>query len=80
MDETKARYAQNTQHVPWQMPWWAPDIFRLSHAGVVEEEMIKTMAAKPMVFAASANPMEIMPELVKEVCPMRLLPQAALTM
>lgn len=46
------------------------DVFLgLSAAGVVKQEMIRTMADKPIIFALANPPPEIRPELVKEVCP-----------
>ncbi len=70
MDETKARYAQETEKRTLADAMVGADIFLgLSTAGVVKQEMIKTMAAKPMIFALANPTPEIMPELVKEVCP-----------
>ncbi len=70
MDETKARYAQNTEARTLGDALVGADIFLgLSAAGVVKQAMVKTMADKPMVFALANPTPEIMPELVKEVRP-----------
>ncbi len=70
MDETKARYAQNTEKRTLGEALVGADIFLgLSAAGVVKQEMVKAMADKPMVFALANPTPEIMPELVKEVRP-----------
>jgi malate dehydrogenase (oxaloacetate-decarboxylating)(NADP+) len=70
MDATKARYAQETDQRTLADAMVGADVFLgLSTAGVVKQEMIKTMASKPMVFALANPTPEIMPELVKEVCP-----------
>ncbi len=54
----------------WPMPWSAPTFSSAcSTAGVLKQDMVKTMAAKPMIFALANPTPEIMPELVKEVCP-----------
>jgi len=70
MDESKARYARDTEARALADAMVGADVFLgLSTAGVVTQDMIKSMAARPMIFAL-ANPVpEIMPELVKEVCP-----------
>ena len=70
MDETKARYAQNTTARTLGEAMVGADIFLgLSAAGVVKQEMVASMAEKPMVFALANPTPEIMPELVKEVRP-----------
>ena len=70
MDETKARYAQNTEKRTLGDAMVGADVFLgLSTAGVVKQEMVKSMAKQPMVFALANPTPEIMPELVKEVCP-----------
>ncbi len=70
MDETKARYAQDTDKRTLADAMVGADVFLgLSTAGVVSQAMVKTMAAKPMIFALANPTPEIMPELVKEVCP-----------
>jgi malate dehydrogenase (oxaloacetate-decarboxylating)(NADP+) len=70
MDETKARYAQNTENRTLADAMVGADIFLgLSAAGVVKQYMVSSMAEKPMVFALANPTPEIMPELVKEVRP-----------
>jgi malate dehydrogenase (oxaloacetate-decarboxylating)(NADP+) len=70
MDETKARYAQQTEKRTLADAMAGADVFLgLSTAGVVKQDMVKTMAARPMIFALANPTPEIMPELVKEVCP-----------
>ena len=70
MDETKARYAQNTEMRTLADAMVGADIFLgLSAAGVVKQDMVVSMADKPMVFALANPTPEIMPELVKEVRP-----------
>ena len=70
MDETKARYAQNTEQRTLGDALVGADVFLgLSAAGVVKQDMVKSMADKPMVFALANPTPEIMPELVKEVRP-----------
>ncbi len=68
MDETKARYAQNTEQRTLGDALVGADVFLgLSAAGVVKQDMVKSMADKPMIFALANPTPEIMPELVKEV-------------
>ena len=70
MDETKARYAQETAHRTLADAIVGADIFLgLSTAGVLKPEMVKTMADKPIIFALSNPTPEIMPELAKEARP-----------
>ena len=70
MDETKARYAQNTEKRTLADAMVGADIFLgLSAAGVVKQDMVVSMAEKPMVFALANPTPEIMPELVQEVRP-----------
>ena len=70
MDETKARYAQNTEMRTLADAMVGADMFLgLSAAGVVKQDMVVSMADKPMVFALANPTPEIMPELVKEVRP-----------
>ena len=70
IDETKARYAQNTEARTLADAMVGADVFLgLSAAGVVKQEMVVSMAEKPMVFALANPTPEIMPELVKEVRP-----------
>jgi malate dehydrogenase (oxaloacetate-decarboxylating)(NADP+) len=70
MDATKARFAQNTEKRTLADAMVGADIFLgLSAAGVVNQEMVVSMAEKPMVFALANPTPEIMPELVQEVRP-----------
>jgi malate dehydrogenase (oxaloacetate-decarboxylating)(NADP+) len=70
MDETKARYAQDTRARTLGDAVEGADIFLgLSTAGVLTPDMVKTMAMQPMIFAL-ANPIpEIMPDLAKAARP-----------
>lgn len=68
MDASKAQYAQNTEARTLADAMMGADVFLgLSTAGVVKQDMVKTMAAQPMIFALANPTPEIMPELVKEV-------------
>jgi malate dehydrogenase (oxaloacetate-decarboxylating)(NADP+) len=70
LDDTKARYAQDTAHRTLADAIVGADIFLgLSTAGVLKAEMVKTMADKPIIFALSNPTPEIMPELAKEARP-----------
>jgi malate dehydrogenase (oxaloacetate-decarboxylating)(NADP+) len=70
LDDTKARYAQDTAHRTLADAIVGADIFLgLSTAGVLKPEMVKTMADKPIIFALSNPTPEIMPELAKEARP-----------
>ncbi|MBW7902874.1 MAG: NADP-dependent malic enzyme [Rhodocyclaceae bacterium] len=70
MDETKARYAQDTAARTLGDAIVGADIFLgLSTAGVLKPEMVKAMAEKPIIFALANPTPEIMPELAKEVRP-----------
>ena len=70
MDETKARYAQDTQARTLADAMIGADVFLgLSTAGVVKRSMVRSMAARPMIFALANPTPEIMPEEVKAVCP-----------
>jgi malate dehydrogenase (oxaloacetate-decarboxylating)(NADP+) len=68
MDEDKAQFAQKTSARTLSEVIQGADVFLgLSAAGVLKGEMVKTMAAKPLILAlANPNP-EIMPEDVKKV-------------
>ena len=68
MDEDKARFAQPTPMRTLSDVIVSADIFLgLSAAGVLKTEMVKQMAARPLILAL-ANPVpEIMPEQVKSV-------------
>jgi malate dehydrogenase (oxaloacetate-decarboxylating)(NADP+) len=68
MEPTKARYAQKTDCRTLADAMVGADVFLgLSAAGVVKQDMVKSMAVNPLVFALANPTPEIMPELVKEV-------------
>ncbi len=66
LDPSKARYAQHTEARTLADIMPGADVFLgLSAAGALKPEMLKTMAARPIVLAM-ANPIpEIMPELAR---------------
>ncbi|WP_370680334.1 NADP-dependent malic enzyme [Comamonas sp. GB3 AK4-5] len=68
MDEDKAQFAQKTDlRSLGQVIEGADAFLGLSAGGVLKQDMVKKMAAKPVIFAlANPNP-EIIPEDVKEV-------------
>ncbi|WOS37039.1 NADP-dependent malic enzyme [Oligella urethralis] len=70
MDEKKARYAQETSLRTLDQIIDGADVFLgLSAGGVLKQDMVKKMAAQPLILAlANPNP-EILPELAKEVRP-----------
>jgi malate dehydrogenase (oxaloacetate-decarboxylating)(NADP+) len=70
VDAAKARYARDTKARTLADIIGGADIFLgLSAAGVLTQEMVKTMAPNPIILAlANPNP-EILPELAKEVRP-----------
>ncbi|CAG4885256.1 putative fused malic enzyme oxidoreductase; putative phosphotransacetylase [Georgfuchsia toluolica] len=67
---TKARYAQKTEARQLADVMPGADVFLgVSTAGVLKPEMVKEMAANPLIFAM-ANPVpEILPEVAKAVRP-----------
>ena len=68
MDEDKARFAQAPPHRKLAEVIAGADVFLgLSAAGVLKKEMVKTMAARPLILALANPTPEIMPELVQEV-------------
>jgi len=70
MEATKARYARNTSHRTLGDAMVGADVFLgLSTAGVLKQEMVASMAEKPMVFALANPTPEIMPELAREARP-----------
>ena len=70
MEATKARYARDTSHRTLGDAMVGADVFLgLSTAGVLKQEMVASMAEKPMVFALANPTPEIMPELAREVRP-----------
>ncbi|MCC2956855.1 NADP-dependent malic enzyme [Massilia sp. IC2-477] len=68
MDPDKERFAQETEHRSLADVIPGADIFLgLSAGGVLKQDMVKTMAANPLILAlANPNP-EILPEDVKAV-------------
>ena len=68
MDEDKIVFAQKTEHRTLREVIAGADIFLgLSAGGVLKQEMVKSMATNPLIFAlANPNP-EILPEEVKAV-------------
>ncbi|MDD3325888.1 MAG: NADP-dependent malic enzyme [Zoogloea sp.] len=70
MEPTKARYAQNTAFRTLADAMVGADVFLgLSTSGVLKQDMVKSMADKPLIFALANPTPEIMPELAKEVRP-----------
>jgi malate dehydrogenase (oxaloacetate-decarboxylating)(NADP+) len=70
MEANKARYAQQTEFRTLGDALVGADVFLgLSTAGVLKQDMVKTMADKPLIFALANPTPEIMPELAKEVRP-----------
>ncbi len=68
MDEDKIQFSQKTSQRTLAEAIEGADVFLgLSAGGVLKQEMVKKMAAKPLIFAlANPNP-EILPEEVKAV-------------
>ncbi len=70
LDPSKARYAQDTTARTLADIMPGADVFLgLSTAGVLKPEMVKTMAANPLILAMANPTPEILPELAKEVRP-----------
>jgi malate dehydrogenase (oxaloacetate-decarboxylating)(NADP+) len=70
MEANKARYAQDTEYRTLADAMVGADVFLgLSTAGVLKQDMVKTMADKPLIFALANPTPEILPELAKEVRP-----------
>ncbi|HET9023488.1 MAG TPA: NADP-dependent malic enzyme, partial [Burkholderiaceae bacterium] len=68
MDEDKARFAQPTPARRLSEVLQDADIFLgLSAGGVLKQDMVKSMAARPLILALANPTPEIMPELVKAV-------------
>jgi malate dehydrogenase (oxaloacetate-decarboxylating)(NADP+) len=66
MDDNKARYAQNTDARKLADIIGGADIFvGLSAARVLKPELLKTMAAKPLILALANPEPEIMPDVAK---------------
>jgi len=69
-DESKARYAQKTELRTLSDVIQGADVFLgCSTAGVLSQEMVKTMADKPIILALANPEPEIRPELAKAVRP-----------
>jgi len=74
MDPDKARYAQDTKARTLGEIVAGADLFLgLSAGGVLKPEMVKTMAADPLVFALANPEPEIRPERALEVRPDAIL-------
>jgi len=70
MDENKARYAQQTEARKLGEIIGGADIFLgLSAARVLKPEMVKQMAAKPLILALANPEPEIMPDVAKAARP-----------
>jgi malate dehydrogenase (oxaloacetate-decarboxylating)(NADP+) len=70
MDAAKARYARDTNARTLADIIAGADIFLgLSAGGVLSQDMVKTMAPKPIILALANPTPEILPELAKEVRP-----------
>ncbi|MBF0146527.1 MAG: NADP-dependent malic enzyme [Magnetococcales bacterium] len=70
LDPSKARYVQETAARTLGDVMPGADIFLgLSTSGVLKPEMVKTMAANPLILAMANPTPEILPELAKEVRP-----------
>ena len=70
MEPTKARYARATEARTLADALKGADVFLgLSAAGILQPEMLVTMAPQPIVFALANPTPEIMPELAREVRP-----------
>ncbi len=69
-DESKARYAQSTELRTLADAVNGADVFLgCSAAGVLTQEMVKTMAPRPIILALANPEPEIRPELAKAVRP-----------
>lgn len=70
MDESKARFAQNTEARTLADVMPGADMFLgLSSAGVLKPDMLKDMTANPIIFALANPTPEIMPEQAKAARP-----------
>jgi malate dehydrogenase (oxaloacetate-decarboxylating)(NADP+) len=68
MDEDKIQFAQKTEARTLAEVMVGADVFLgLSAGGVLKQDMVLTMAARPLIFALANPTPEIMPELVKAV-------------
>ncbi|MCB1857453.1 MAG: NADP-dependent malic enzyme [Gammaproteobacteria bacterium] len=74
MNPWKAQYAQRTEARTLKQVIVGADIFMgLSGPGVLTQDMVKSMANRPLILALSNPVPEIMPELAKEVRPDAIL-------
>jgi malate dehydrogenase (oxaloacetate-decarboxylating)(NADP+) len=70
MDEYKARFAQRSDARTLGEVIHDADLFLgLSAGGVLKQDMVKSMAERPLIFALANPTPEILPELAKEVRP-----------
>ncbi|OYT89421.1 MAG: NADP-dependent malic enzyme [Burkholderiales bacterium PBB6] len=70
LDESKQRYCQQTEHSTLADVVNGADVFLgCSAAGVLTAEMVKTMAAQPIILALANPEPEIRPELAKAARP-----------
>jgi malate dehydrogenase (oxaloacetate-decarboxylating)(NADP+) len=68
LDADKARYAASTQSRNLAEIMREADVFLgLSQGGVVDSEMVKSMADKPLILALANPEPEVRPEVVKQV-------------
>jgi len=68
MDDNKVRYARKTDARKLAEVIEGADVFLgLSAGGVLKQDMVKKMAAKPLILALANPEPEILPEKVKEV-------------
>ena len=74
MDQYKARYARETDLTTLKEALVGADAFLgLSVPGVIDQDDVKNMADRPVIFALANPTPEIMPELVKEMRPDALI-------
>ena len=74
MDQYKVRYARETDLTTLKEALVGADAFLgLSVPGVIDQDDVKNMADRPVIFALANPTPEIMPELVKEVRPDALI-------
>ena len=74
MDQYKAHYARETDLTTLKEALVGADAFLgLSVPGVIDQDDVKNMADRPVIFALANPTPEIMPELVKEVRPDALI-------
>ena len=68
MDEDKIQFAQETEARTLAEVIQGADVFLgLSAGGVLKQDMVRTMAERPLIFALANPTPEIMPDLVKAV-------------